>query len=1181
MTRNPCCAARRRLAAVFASLSFLPIAGGAIAQDLVITGVVDGPLIGGVPKAVELYVLNDVTDLSSYGVSSANNGAGPTGAPEFTFPAVGVSAGTFLYVASEATGFSDFFGFAPDYTSSAASINGDDAIELFENGVVVDVFGDVNVDGTGQPWDHVDGWAYRVADTGPDGSTFVLANWTFSGIDAFDGESSNATAATPFPIGGYTSGGGDTAPRVTSSVPANGDSGVAVDTDIVLTFSEPVTVTEPWFDIACSVSGAHAATAGSADNVTFTLAVASAFTLGESCTVTVVATQVSDVDADDPPDTMAADFVATFEVQAPALTGVVINEISADPDATAGDANGDGVVNTSEDEFVEIVNVSGADLDVSGWTISDAVGVRHTFPAGSTVTDDCAIVVFGGGTPSGQFGGAAVQASSTGQLGLNNGGDTVTLDNGGGEIISVAYGSEGGNNQSLTRNPDITGEFVQHTTVNGALFTPGARNDGSAFAGCTASVERVAIYDVQGSGTSSPYAGQTVVIEGIVTGDFQDDDADTQSSLGGFYVQEAVTDGDPATSDGIFVYDGFDPALDVSVGDAVRVTGLVTEFFGETQVSPTAVEIIGSGNIAPTAVSLPTANVLTMSSGEYFGDLEQYEGMLVTFTDTLTVTDTFNLDRFGELLLVAGPRPYQFTEKNAPDAAGLDAHLQALGALGIMLDDGLTVQNPDPIRYPAPGLPNAVDAVVRSGDTVSGLTGNLRYSRGSGGSGDELYRLMPTVEPVFVNDNPRPAAAPDVGGDLRVVSLNTLNFFTTLDEPGATCGPVPQDCRGANTAAEYGRQLQKLVTALAGLDADVIGLVELENNASESLAAIVDALNAATGKSFARVDTGMIGTDAIKVGFIYDTSTVALLGSHAILDSGVDPTFLDDKNRPVLAQSFSELASSEVFTAATMHLKSKGSDCDDVGDPDTGDGQGNCNLTRTGAAQSVINWLATDPTGSGDPDVLVLGDYNAYRQEDPINVFRSAGYTDLIDTFVGEGAYSYNFDRQLGALDHAFSSPSLTEQVSGASEWHVNADEADVFDYNLEFGRNPAIFDGDSPFRAADHDPLIVGLSLGPDESADDDNDGVPNVGDVCPGTAIPESAPTHFLLGTRWALVDGDTEFDSGWFWDWWKHRGYSTADTAGCSCEQIVAETGASALNLKFGCSELLMRYWTRQVR
>ncbi len=172
------------------------------AQDLIITAVYDGPLTGGVPKGVELYVLNDITDMSNYGLGSANNGGGTDG-EEFTFPAVGYMAGTFIYVASESTGFNTWFGFNPDYTNGAMAINGDDAVELFMNGSVIDVYGDINAIGDFTPWDYTDSWAYRVDGTGPDGSVFVVGNFNYAGRDALDGESTNATAKDPVPVGTY------------------------------------------------------------------------------------------------------------------------------------------------------------------------------------------------------------------------------------------------------------------------------------------------------------------------------------------------------------------------------------------------------------------------------------------------------------------------------------------------------------------------------------------------------------------------------------------------------------------------------------------------------------------------------------------------------------------------------------------------------------------------------------------------------------------------------------------------------------------------------------------------------------------------------------------------------------------------------------------------------------------
>ena len=176
-------------------------------SDLVISGVFDGPLPGGIPKGVELYVVNNITDLSLYGISSANNGGGTTGTPEFTFPAVAATAGTYIYVASESVEFTNFFGFAPDYTTSAANINGDDAMELFFNGQVVDVFGDVDVDGSGEPWEYLDGWAHRVNSTGPNGGNFNISNWTFSGVNQLEGGTTNATCTSPFPLGTYNTPG--------------------------------------------------------------------------------------------------------------------------------------------------------------------------------------------------------------------------------------------------------------------------------------------------------------------------------------------------------------------------------------------------------------------------------------------------------------------------------------------------------------------------------------------------------------------------------------------------------------------------------------------------------------------------------------------------------------------------------------------------------------------------------------------------------------------------------------------------------------------------------------------------------------------------------------------------------------------------------------------------------------
>jgi len=265
------------------------------------------------------------------------------------------------------------------------------------------------------------------------------------------------------------------------------------------------------------------------------------------------------------------------------------------------------------------------------------------------------------------------------------------------------------------------------------------------------------------------------------------------------------------------------------------------------------------------------------------------------------------------------------------------------------------------------------------------------------------------------------------------------------------------------------------------MNADVVGLIEIENYPGDvPTADLVSGLNDMMGAgTYDFVATGAIGTDAIRQAFLYKPAAVSPVGAYAILDSSVDPRFLDDYNRPVLAQTFQDNTTGGIFTVAVNHLKSKGSDCNDIGDPDLGDGQGNCNLTRLAAAQALVDWLATDPTGSGDGDFLIIGDLNSYDKEDPIDALVAGGYTDLIYNFLGEDAYSYVFDGQLGYLDHALANLDLLDEVTGVTVWHINADEPDLIDYDMSFKQDAqdAIYAPDA-YRSSDHDPVIVGLNV-------------------------------------------------------------------------------------------------------
>jgi predicted extracellular nuclease len=340
------------------------------------------------------------------------------------------------------------------------------------------------------------------------------------------------------------------------------------------------------------------------------------------------------------------------------------------------------------------------------------------------------------------------------------------------------------------------------------------------------------------------------------------------------------------------------------------------------------------------------------------------------------------------------------------------------------------------------------------------------------------YCIQPTEEVVFERVNDRPDGPPSVGGTLTVAAFNVLNYFTTLDGSGAICGPNgDQGCRGADSAFEFGRQRAKLVSAITDLDADVLGIVEVENYPGDvPINDLVQGLNDVVGAgTYAALQTGAIGEDAIRVGFIYKPASVTPDGDFAILDSSVDPRFDDDKNRLVLAQTFEQNSNGEEFTAAVNHLKSKGSSCDDVGDPDTGDQQGNCNGTRTAAAEALADWLATDPTDSGDGDFLIIGDLNACRHEDPVQALTGVEYRDLVRHYEGPNAYSYYFFGEAGYLDHALASKSMRKQVMGTAVWHINAAEPSALDYN---SYNQAELYQPDEFRSSDHNPVVVGLRL-------------------------------------------------------------------------------------------------------
>jgi predicted extracellular nuclease len=466
--------------------------------------------------------------------------------------------------------------------------------------------------------------------------------------------------------------------------------------------------------------------------------------------------------------------------------------------------------------------------------------------------------------------------------------------------------------------------------------------------------------------------------------------------------------------------------------------------------------------VCATGAALPDAVPLTLPASPE--QREALVSMYVTLPQSLTVLEYFEYGRYGTID-VGLDRQMTPTAVFSPGSAEATALAQQNLAERITIDDGRSAQNPDPAIHPN-GEVFTLENTFRGGDLVANATGVLDYR-------SDTWAIQPTEGADYASVNAR-TATPDVGGDLTVSSFNVLNYFTTLTGP---------DARGANDEAEFERQQAKIVAALAEIDADVFGLIEIENNGT-ALAALTTALNDHLhGDVYDYIETGPIGTDVITTALIYKPASVTPVGNFALMAQDKDARWLDDYNRPGLTQTFADADGGKV-TVVVNHLKSKGSDCNAVGDPDTGDGAGNCNITRTQAAAALSDWLATDPTGQGAGHELIIGDLNSYDKEAPIAELLAGGFTDLLAQYQGENAYSYVFDGQLGYLDYALAGPALAGDVTGAAAWHINADEPSLIDYDMSFKApaQDALFAPD-PYRSSDHDPVIVGLDLTPPDT--------------------------------------------------------------------------------------------------
>lgn len=784
---------------------------------------------------------------------------------------------------------------------------------------------------------------------------------------------------------------------------------------------------------------------------------------------------------------------------------IVINEIHADPDGTNGDANGDGTADTGDDEFVEIVNTGSSTFDLSGFTISDAVQTRHTFPANTELPAGCAIVVFGDGVITGSFGEALTQEASTNSLGFNNSGDTVTLANGGFTAAEQVYGGEAGNNQSITRDPDLTGGFVEHSTATGsggALFSPGTQIDGTAFAmNCAPTATTTTIPEVQGDTEGSPQLGNLVTIEDVIV---------TCVDTNGFFIQDPVGDGDETTSDGLFVFS--DSAPTVASGDQIDITGTVEEFFGATQIGSTGlvVNIDSMGNSLPAFQTLDSTIPSTIPIVP--ASLERYEGMRVNLAAGFLTTGP--TDQFGDIPVAFGGRVFR------------EPGIEVPGPKSVPEWDGNPEQfdiNPDAL-----GVLMSVD--VNAETPVVSAEGCLTFSFGD-------FALWPTSL-TFGAEPTLPVAVRGTNtGEMTIGSLNMERLDVAETDRIGKFSDYIRDVLGSP---------------------NVLAVQEVDDLATlNALAAQILSDDATVSYTAQLVEGNDVG--GIDVGYLLDSTignvVVTQLGAAETLT--LDGSLLHDRPPLLLEADYTGNGMDFPFAALVVHNRS----LSNIDDPTDGN---RVRQKRLEQANSIAQMAQDFQTNNPTVPLVVLGDFNAFEFSDGyVDVTgRMAGnFVDADDLVMdptdvvtpdltiqtlnvpAEDRYSFIFGGSSQALDHAITTTSMDPFVRGMEFGRGNADAPDS---------DQAV--AGNPLRSSDHDGFVLFVMTDQDadgdpddmdncimdanaDQADGDSDGVGDVCDNCPMDANPNQTDTDMngignACDSEPALFSDD--FESGDFSAW-----------------------------------------------
>ncbi|GAA1537616.1 ExeM/NucH family extracellular endonuclease [Brevibacterium picturae] len=808
----------------------------------------------------------------------------------------------------------------------------------------------------------------------------------------------------------------------------------------------------------------------------------------------------------------------------------------AAPAAAAEDPHISEIGYTLDTDFIEIAADPGT--DISGWTIGSVTrgGSVHAaenttiVPDGTTVGDSGALAIDVSITNSVKSGNAADGSYGSSAFAIDDDGVLVGFEQIGGVIDGA-----GVTGKSNKNTPDpVVGEEAAPTgaTASGgqtiqlvdgawtsAAPTPDALpgDDGGDDDGDTPVPEDVTpVADVQGTGNESPLQGETVKTQGVVTASYP------SGGLNGYYVQTPGTGGaddeTPGASDGVFVYSP-DTVAGVSIGDHLELTGSVSERYGQTQVS-----VSGTG---VTTVDEPAEAVKPVEDAfpDDVAARESLEGMLLQPSSELTVADNYNTNTYGEVVLATGegtlPQPTDVARPGSTEAKAIEAkNLKR----EVVLDDGATVNYLENDKDTVlPYVSN--DSPVRVGAKAT-ITSPVVL-----GFDHEKWRFQPTtrltgdnaeaIQPASFSDT-RTEAPEDIGGQVSLASFNVLNYFTTTGDQLDGCSYYDDregnhitvrggcDARGAANAESLERQEAKIVTAINKLDASVVSLMEIENSAAfgkdrdAALETLVDSLNEAAGEEkwdfVPSPEEVPADEDVIRTALIYQPAEVAPQEDSTILD---DEDAFSNAREP-LSQAFApkdesgELDADKTFVTISNHFKSKGSG-EGPGNEDNGDGQGNSNADRVKQAKSLVEFAGEQQEAADSDFVYLLGDFNSYTQEDPMQVFYEAGFKDVASEMTDESTYVYK--SRTGSLDHvlaldASDGPSAFDAITGADVWNINSVEALALEYS-RFNYNAGDFYAPDQFRASDHDPVVVGLF-----EPEDDGDGADGGSDAAEASA-------------------------------------------------------------------------------